>query len=71
MLFAYLGPDTFLPLTSIAAAIIGTMLMFGRTLRVAVVSVLRRIAGRSPATTDSASPGTWRIRRVATERKET
>lgn len=31
MLFAYFGPETFLPLTSVLAGAVGVMLMFGRT----------------------------------------
>lgn len=30
MLFAYIGPDTILPLTSIVAAVAGFFMMFGR-----------------------------------------
>ena len=30
MLFAYLGPDTVLPMTSMVAAAVGFLLMFGR-----------------------------------------
>jgi hypothetical protein len=30
MLFAYLGPDTMMPLTSVVAAVFGVSLMFGR-----------------------------------------
>jgi hypothetical protein len=48
MLFAYLGPDTMLPLTSAFAAVLGVALMFGRqVLRAGWVAVggIRRLIG--------------------------
>jgi hypothetical protein len=42
MLFAYLGPDTLLPLTSIIAAVAGGIMMFGR----GIVRVCRDAAAR-------------------------
>jgi hypothetical protein len=48
MLYGYLGPDTFLPLTSIIAAVAGGVLMFGRNLMALVRGVLRRSPGSPP-----------------------
>jgi hypothetical protein len=52
MLFAYLGPDTLLPLTSVIAAVAGGFLMFGRGVIGVIRSAWSRLAGRggpSPA----------------------
>lgn len=52
MIFAYLGPDTVLPLTSTLAAVVGVFLMFGRqTVRIGRMVVLGgfRVVRRSPA----------------------
>ena len=43
MLFAYLGPDTVLPLTSAVAAVLGVVLMFGRQVNRIVVLAVRRL----------------------------
>jgi hypothetical protein len=48
VLFAYFGPETLMPLTSIVAGVVGVFLMFGRnTLRFAVLAWnrLTRLAG--------------------------
>jgi hypothetical protein len=46
-LFAYLGPETVLPLTSVVAAVAGVVLMFGRNaLRFVAHSVRMLIPGR-------------------------
>lgn len=52
MLYAYLGPDTFLPLTSILATVAGATLMFGRIILQAFRTGLSRLGvkrGRRPA----------------------
>lgn len=49
MVFAYLGPDTVLPLTSVFAAVFGIVLMFGRqSWRIAMLAVhgVFRLFGR-------------------------
>ena len=47
MVFAYLAPDTFLPLTSVVAAVVGVVLTFGRASVRMVVNGFRAIlAGR-------------------------
>ena len=38
-LLSYIGPDTMLPLTSVAAGIVGVVMMFGRN----VVGGIRRL----------------------------
>ena len=43
MLFAYLGPETVLPLTSVVAAVTGVVMMFGRN---SVRFVIRMFRGR-------------------------
>ncbi len=56
MLFAYFGPDTFLPVTSIIATAVGVFLMFGRrSIRYLAAFLLptrprvaRRMAPRTP-----------------------
>jgi hypothetical protein len=47
MLYAYLGPDTFLPLTSILATVVGGALMFGRVILQAFRVGLSRLTGKS------------------------
>lgn len=47
MLFAYLGPDTVLPLTSVIAAIAGGVMMFGRGIVAKGRRILGRVTGRS------------------------
>jgi hypothetical protein len=84
MLFAYLGPDTVLPLTSAFAAVIGVALMFGRqSLRIAwyamswwgrLVGLKRRGASdpgrRAHAAHAAVGRSTVRARRRASARSE-
>lgn len=52
MLFAYLGPDTLLPLTSIIAAVAGGIMMFGRGIVRVCRDTTARLLGRGgPSTT--------------------
>ena len=44
MLFAYFGPETVLPLTSVFAALAGVVLMFGRQVRLVARVVFRRVS---------------------------
>jgi hypothetical protein len=51
MLFAYVGPETMMPLASFVAAIVGVFLMFGRSLMLAARNLARKIralTGRKP-----------------------
>jgi hypothetical protein len=55
MLFAYLGPDTVLPLASAVAAVAGVILMFGQQVGRISLRMCRRVLRivglrRSPAT---------------------
>lgn len=43
MLFAYLGPETLLPMTSVLAAAVGVVAMFGRNTLIISAKVLRAI----------------------------
>jgi hypothetical protein len=43
MLFAYFGPDTMMPVTSVVAATIGVVLMFGRNILLFGKGLLRKI----------------------------
>lgn len=49
MIFAYFGPETVLPLTSVLAAVTGVALMFGRQVRlvgkIVLNKVLRKLRG--------------------------
>jgi hypothetical protein len=58
MVFAYLGPETMLPMTSVVAGVAGVLMMFGR-------SSVRWIVGkfRSLASKPKAAP---RLRRIGT-----
>jgi len=49
MLFAYVGPETMMPVASILAAVVGVFLMFGRNVKLVAYNIARRIgrlAGR-------------------------
>jgi len=43
MLFAYLGPETMLPLTSIVGVVVGMILMFWRKLFLLGRGLIRRV----------------------------
>ncbi len=43
MTFAYLGPDTFLPMTSVVAIVVGGLLMMGRNSLRFVATFSRKI----------------------------
>src|SRR5271166_727562 len=45
MLFAYVGPETMLPLASILAGVVGVLLMFGRNVMMFGRKVVRGIRG--------------------------
>ena len=50
MIFAYFGPDAFLPFTSCVAAVVGMLLMFGRnTARFVKESIRQLLPGRVQA----------------------
>jgi hypothetical protein len=53
MLFAYLGPETMMPVASIVAAVAGVVMMFGRSIASFGRNVLRRIW---PAPTPGPAP---------------
>jgi hypothetical protein len=53
-LFAYLGPETLLPLTSVIAGVVGAGLMFGRNVLTFGRRIVRKIAGKGR---DSAGTG--------------
>jgi len=47
LILAYFGPETFLPLTSIVAAVVGVAMMFGRnTVRFVLYLFGRIVSGR-------------------------
>jgi hypothetical protein len=79
MLFAYLGPDTVLPLTSAVAAVLGVVLMFGRQVNRIVLLAVRRLgrlvgllppaAAHQRVRTDPAHPQV--IRPAAARRRRT
>jgi len=47
MLFAYIGPETMLPVASIVAAAVGVVMMFGRTVVMFGRGLARRLRPRS------------------------
>ena len=57
MIFAYFGPETLLPATSVFAAVSGVLLMFGRgSLRVTLAVVRKNL--RRPSADESEQVGT-------------
>jgi hypothetical protein len=48
ILFAYFGPETMLPFTSIVATVVGIFLMFGRnSIRMVRRAILSRFSGKA------------------------
>ncbi len=43
MLFAYIGPETMMPVASILAAVTGVFMMFGRSIYMFCRGIVRRI----------------------------
>ncbi len=43
MLFAYVGPETMMPLASVVAAVVGVFLMFGRTVVYTARNFVRKV----------------------------
>jgi hypothetical protein len=43
MLFAYIGPETMMPVASIVAAVTGVVMMFGRNILVFGRGIIRRV----------------------------
>ncbi len=59
LLFAYIGPEVLMPLASVAAAVGGAVLMFGRRIIFAVKKVTRVITGsdhRKPVAASTTKP---------------
>jgi hypothetical protein len=55
MLFAYFGPETVLPATSMIAAVAGCLLTFGKQAGRFATSMVRRLMGRRRGSTVKAS----------------
>jgi hypothetical protein len=47
MLFAYVGPETILPVASVFAAVLGVLMMFGRKILAFGRNLVRRLSPRS------------------------
>jgi hypothetical protein len=62
MVFAYLGPETMLPMTSIVAGVVGFVMMFGRNTWYWLSKTARRLISRST----SAPKPAPRLRRIGT-----
>jgi len=43
MLFAYIGPETMMPVASIVAAVTGVVMMFGRNILMFGRGIIRRV----------------------------
>lgn len=48
MLFAYVGPETILPVASVFAAVVGVLMMCGRSVVSFGRDVVRRLRPRTP-----------------------
>jgi hypothetical protein len=57
MLLAYFGPETFLPLTSVLAAVAGVGLMLGRNTLTLLFWPIRRILSRGAGAPKGDEPG--------------
>ena len=70
MLFAYLGPETMLPMTSIVAGAIGFLMMFGRNVWSMAKRVVRWATSRRSAGSNAVpAPHVRRIGSARTVRK--
>ncbi len=47
MLFAYIGPETMMPVASVLAAVAGVVMMFGRNILLIGRSMVRRVLPQS------------------------
>jgi hypothetical protein len=47
--FAYLGPETMLPMTSVVAGVVGIVMMFGRNSWLWAKGIYRRVASKKAA----------------------
>ncbi len=56
LLFAYLSPETFLPVTSLLATVVGVVLMFGKNAYRLVVHQIRSVFARNHAVDGSKVP---------------
>jgi hypothetical protein len=59
MLFAYIGPETMMPVASVIAAVAGVFMMFGRSAVGFVRGLARRVwpgSSRKPPTKPGAGP---------------
>ena len=63
MVFAYLGPETMLPMTSVVAGIVGFLMMFGRNAWSWASKTARRLVPRGET---SGPKPTRRLRRIGT-----
>jgi hypothetical protein len=63
LVFAYFSPETFLPVTSIIATVLGVIMMFGRTTFRLTVQFGRRLLRKETATTAMKEPH-FRLRKV-------
>jgi hypothetical protein len=62
MVFAYLGPETMLPMTSVVAGVVGFVMMFGRRAWYWVSKTARRFNPRAASPPEPAR----RFRRIGT-----
>ncbi len=53
LVFAYLGPETMLPMTSVIAGVAGVVMMFGRSSLRWFVGVIRRIVPQAKSSSPS------------------
>jgi hypothetical protein len=75
LVFAYFGPETVLPVTSIVATVVGVVMMMGRSSLLWVYSGVKRVLGfcfrRSRSTSSASTPHVFAARAAKQEVVET
>ena len=65
VVFAYLGPETMLPMTSVVAGVVGILMMFGRNSWLWAKGIYRRFVSRQKAARPLRRIGTGPVGRIA------
>lgn len=67
ILFAYFSPETYLPVTSVLATVLGVLMMFGRTSLRIIVRAVRRVFGRATPRPMTKGPHFGHVHRTESE----
>ncbi len=71
VVFAYLGPETMLPMTSVLAGVVGILMMFGRNSWLWAKGIYWRVVPRSKVARPLRRIGTGPVGRITPETSRT